>query len=50
MGLYFDVDFAQLLRIGDIDGAIALLTKKYPHLKKDQVRQSRYIEIYSARF
>jgi len=27
MGLYFDARFTQLLRIGDIDGAIALLIK-----------------------
>jgi hypothetical protein len=49
MGLRFDNVFTQLLKIGDIEGAIALLTKKYPHLKKDQVRQSRYIGLYSAR-
>jgi hypothetical protein len=49
VGLLFDVCFTQLLRIGDIEGAIALLTKKYPHLKKDEDRQARYVALYSAR-
>jgi hypothetical protein len=49
MGLFFDNVFTQLLRTGDIEGAIALLIKKYPHLKKDQGRQARYIRLYSAR-
>jgi hypothetical protein len=49
MGLNFDAVFTQLLRIGDIEGAIALLTKKYPHLKKNKDQQARYIELYSAR-
>ena len=49
MGLYFDVEFTQLLKIGDTEGAIALLLKKYPHLKNERGRQARYIELYSAR-
>lgn len=49
MGLYFDVEFTQLLKIGDIEGAIALLTQKYPHLKNERDRQARYIKLYSAR-
>jgi len=49
MGLYFDVEFTQLLKIGDIEGAIALLTKKYPHLKNNKGQQARYIRLYSAR-
>lgn len=47
MGLFFDRRFIALLKIGDIEGAIALLTKKYPHLKKDEERQRLYIEKYS---
>jgi len=49
MGLYFDANFTQFLKLGDVEGAIALLTKKYPHLKKDESRQALYIEKYSAR-
>jgi hypothetical protein len=49
MGLYFDRIFSQFLKIGDIEAAIALLTKKYPHLKKDESRQARYLALYSAR-
>lgn len=49
MGLLFDVEFTQLLKIGDTDGAIALLIKKYPHLKNERDRQARYIALYSAR-
>jgi hypothetical protein len=49
MGLCFDVCFTELLRSGDIEAAIALLTKKYPHLKKDEARQARYVALYSAR-
>ncbi len=49
MGLFFDRRFIDLLKIGDIEAAIALLTKKYPHLKKDELRQARYIRLYSAR-
>ena len=49
MGLFFDRRFIDLLKIGDVEGAIALLTKKYPHLKKDESRQSRYVALYSAR-
>lgn len=47
MGLFFDRRFVGLLRIGDIEGAIALLTKKYPHLKNDEDRQRLYINKYS---
>jgi hypothetical protein len=49
MGLFFDRRFIDLLKIGDIEAAIALLTKKYPHLKKDEERQARYVALYSAR-
>ena len=49
MGLRFDNVFTQLLRSGDIEGAIALLIKKYPHLKNDKDQQARYIALYSAR-
>ena len=49
MGLRFDTDFTQLLKIGDIEGAIALLIKKYPHLKNDKEQQARYTKLYSAR-
>ncbi len=49
MGLFFDRRFIDLLKIGDVESAIALLTKKYPHLKKDEERQARYIRLYSAR-
>ncbi len=49
MGLYFDANFTQFLKLGDVEGAIALLTQKYPHLKKDEERQSRYVALYSAR-
>jgi hypothetical protein len=49
MGLFFDNVFIQLLKFGDIEGAIALLLKKYPHLKKDEERQARYVGLYSAR-
>ena len=41
MGLYFDAYFTRLVRIGDIEGAIALLIKKYPHLKNDKDQQTR---------
>ena len=47
MGLFFDRQFAGLLRSGDIEAAIVLLTKKYPHLKKDKDRQRLYIQKYS---
>jgi hypothetical protein len=49
VGLFFDNVFIQLLRIGDVEGAIALLLKKYPHLKNDKDQQARYIRLYSAR-
>jgi hypothetical protein len=49
MGLYFDRIFSQFLQLGDVESAIALLTKKYPHLKKDEERQARYVKLYSAR-
>jgi hypothetical protein len=49
MGLFFDRIFTQFLKSGDIEGAIALLLKKYPHLKKDEERQARYIRLYTAR-
>jgi hypothetical protein len=49
MGLFFDNLFTQLLRIGDIEGAIALLLKKYPHLKNERDQQARYVKLYSAR-
>ena len=49
VGLFFDDEFTQLLRTGDIEGAIALLIKKYPHLKNERDRQARYIRLYSAR-
>jgi hypothetical protein len=49
VGLFFDRRFIDLLRIGDIEGAIALLLKKYPHLKNDKDQQARYIGLYSAR-
>jgi hypothetical protein len=49
MGLYFDRIFSQFLKLGDVESAIALLTKKYPHLKKDEERQARYVKLYSAR-
>jgi hypothetical protein len=49
MGLFFDNVFIQFLKSGDIEAAIALLIKKYPHLKKNKGQQARYIELYSAR-
>ncbi len=49
MGLFFDRIFSQFLKSGDVEGAIALLTQKYPHLKKDEARQARYIGLYSRR-
>lgn len=49
MGLFFDRRFIDLLRIGDVESAIALLTKKYPHLKNEKDRQARYVKLYSAR-
>ena len=47
MGLFFDRRFIGLLRSGDMEAAIALLTKKYPHLKNDGERQRLYIQKYS---
>lgn len=49
MGLYFDRIFSQFLKLGDMDSAIALLLKKYPHLKNEKDQQARYIKLYSAR-
>jgi hypothetical protein len=49
MGLFFDNVFTQLLKLGDVEGAIALLLKKYPHLKNERDRQARYLALYSAR-
>jgi hypothetical protein len=49
VGLGFDNVFIQLLKFGDIEGAIALLLKKYPHLKNDKDQQARYVALYSAR-
>ncbi len=49
VGLYFDRIFSQFLKLGDVESAIALLTKKYPHLKKDEDRQARYLALYTAR-
>ena len=49
MGLFFDNVFIQFLKLGDVEGAIALLLKKYPHLKNERDRQARYLALYSAR-
>ncbi len=42
----FDQRFIRLLEVGDLEGAIALLLKKYPHLKNDKDRQDLYITRY----
>lgn len=48
MGKYFDQHFIRFLECGDIEGAIALLTKQYPHLKNDKERQALYVNKYKS--
>ena len=48
MGKYFDQHFISYLEIGDMEGAIALLIKQYPHLRNDKDRQALYINKYKA--
>lgn len=50
MGKYFDQQFIRLLETGDLEGAIALLIRKYPHLKKDKNRQDLYITRYKRAY
>ncbi len=44
----FDYQFVQLLRLGDVAAAKALLIKKYPHLRQDSDRIALYIESYQS--
>lgn len=50
MGKYFDQHFLRFLEGGDTEGAIALLLKKYPHLKADKDRQRLYIQRYRSAY
>lgn len=50
MGKFFDQHFIRLLESGDTEGAIALLIKKYPHLKSDKDRQRLYIQRYRSAY
>ena len=50
MGMYFDQQFIRLLASGDLEGAIALLLKKYPHLKNDKDRQRLYVQRYKRAY
>ncbi|MFM6919297.1 MAG: hypothetical protein ACKPKT_17320 [Dolichospermum sp.] len=46
----FDQQFTQLLRLGDIAAAKNLLIKKYPHLKQDSDRISKYVRLYQNHY
>lgn len=48
MSLGFDDQFTDLLKAANLEGAIALLIKKYPHLRNNSKRQDFYIERYNA--
>lgn len=48
MSLGFDDQFIGFLKAANLEAAIALLTKKYPHLRNNPKRQDFYIERYNA--